>query len=65
MDEKKNNAKNPHGKPTRGVSCDVKECSYHDGKNTCTAGEISVGPAYAQTGSETVCATFKPKEFNG
>lgn len=49
-------------KPIKGIVCDVKNCKYHDKENSCTAGEIAVGPSYALSSSETVCATFKPKE---
>lgn len=45
----------------KGVSCDVKNCVHHDGDDKCTAGQITVGPSYATTGSDTVCATFQPK----
>ena len=48
-------------KPIKGIVCDVKNCKYHDKENSCTAGEIAVGPSYALSSSETVCATFKPK----
>ena len=46
-----------------GVVCDVSNCVYHDGKSECYAGEISVGPRDAKCSSNTVCATFKPKEY--
>ena len=49
-------------KPIKGISCDVKNCQYHEKENCCTAGEIAVGPSYAHSSSETVCATFKPRE---
>lgn len=49
-------------KPIKGIVCDVKNCVYHEQNNCCTAGEIAVGPSYAISSSETVCATFKPKE---
>ncbi len=51
-------------KHIKGVTCDVSNCVHHDSQNCCTAGEINVGPHYAQTGSETVCATFKPKDID-
>ena len=57
---------NPEGKRYRhlkGVVCDVKNCSYHDGDSFCTASRISVGPGFAKTSGETVCATFKPKSL--
>ena len=43
------------------ITCDVKNCEYHDGENKCTAGHITVGPVSAQTSGETLCATFKTK----
>lgn len=49
------------GRHIRGVSCDVKNCVYHDGDNCCTAERITVGPSYASCGSDTVCATFRAK----
>ena len=45
----------------RGVTCDVKNCSYHDGDCYCTAHKINVGPTYATSCTDTVCATFKQK----
>ena len=47
-------------KSIKGIVCDVKNCAYHDGETRCMAGEITVGPAYASTSGDTVCATFKP-----
>lgn len=49
-------------KPNKGIVCDVKNCVYHEGGNCCMAEQIAVGPSYAVSSSETVCATFKPKE---
>ncbi|MBQ4043874.1 MAG: DUF1540 domain-containing protein [Clostridia bacterium] len=48
-------------KHLKGVACDVKSCSFHDGDCYCTAERISVGPSFASTSGETVCATFKPR----
>ena len=45
----------------KGISCSAKNCVYHDGDNFCTATCISVGTTNACCSSETVCATFKPK----
>lgn len=50
-------------KHIKGLDCNVKNCSYHDGECYCTAKKIHIGPASAVTGSDTICATFKPKEF--
>lgn len=46
----------------KGICCDVKNCTYHSADNCCTAKEITVGPSYASTSSDTACATFKPNE---
>ena len=46
----------------KGIKCGVKNCVYHDCENRCTAEKIAVGPSYALSSSETICATFKPKE---
>jgi len=48
-------------KHIQGISCDVKNCTYHDGQHYCTAGQINVGPTHAETSGETACVTFKPK----
>ena len=48
-------------KHIQGISCDVKNCTFHDGQHYCTAGQISVGPTHAETSGETACVTFKPK----
>ena len=45
-----------------GISCDVKNCQYHQGDCCCTAEQIAVGPSFATSGTDTVCATFKPKK---
>ncbi|MGM9653459.1 MAG: DUF1540 domain-containing protein [Eubacteriales bacterium] len=50
-------------KHLRGVACDVRNCAFHDGENCCTASRIAVGPSFAVTSGETVCATFKPKSL--
>ena len=49
------------GKHNKGVSCDVKNCAYHDGECYCCADTISVGPSFATSCTDTVCATFKSK----
>ena len=49
-------------KHIKGVNCDVKNCAYHDGDSYCTADKIAVGPSYACTCTDTVCATFKSRE---
>ena len=45
----------------KGVSCNVKNCLYHDGDAYCTADRISVGPSFASACTDTVCATFRAK----
>ncbi|MBR2951657.1 MAG: DUF1540 domain-containing protein [Clostridia bacterium] len=49
-------------KKNKGIVCDVRKCVYHDKDNYCTASQIAVGPSYAESSSETVCATFKPND---
>lgn len=44
-----------------GISCDVKNCVYHKEDCICTAEQINVGPSFATSSTDTVCATFKPK----
>ena len=44
-----------------GVKCEVTNCMYKDKKEYCTAKEIKVGPSYASSSTDTVCATFKPE----
>lgn len=48
-------------KKLKGVSCDVKNCIYNDGKCRCTAEKIAVGPTYATSCTDTVCATFRQR----
>lgn len=57
------NEKNTCGceKAIKGITCDARNCAYNAEGCKCHAPEISVGPSYAATSSETVCATFKPK----
>jgi len=47
---------------TAKVHCDVKNCVYHSHDYLCEAGEIKVGPHYAEGVEDTVCATFEQKE---
>lgn len=49
-------------KHIKGIKCDVKNCYYHDMETYCTAEQIAVGPRDADSSSETLCVTFKPKE---
>ena len=48
-------------KHNKGVNCDVKNCAYPDGECYCCADTISVGPSFATSCTDTVCATFKSK----
>lgn len=51
---------NPESKKkNKGVVCDVKNCMYNDKNSHCTAEKIAVGPTYATSCSDTVCATFR------
>lgn len=51
-----NNAEHALG----GIRCDVSNCQYNTQGHLCTAKEIKVGPQYANSSTDTVCATFKP-----
>ena len=46
----------------KGISCDAKNCVYHDCECYCTAEKINVGPRNATCSSDTVCATFKERK---
>lgn len=50
-------------KPIKGIKCNVENCHYHSGQTDCLAGEIAVGPHDAGNSDETLCVTFKRKEF--
>lgn len=63
MEMKQNKESTKTGKHLKGVACDVKNCAFHDGESYCAANRIAVGPSYANTSGETVCATFKPKSL--
>ena len=43
----------------KGISCEVKNCNYHDESNNCHAGHIRVGDKSATSISDTVCETFE------
>ncbi|MGN0528222.1 MAG: DUF1540 domain-containing protein [Eubacterium sp.] len=43
----------------KGISCEVKNCVYHDMSNACTAGHITVGNKSATKTAETACETFE------
>ncbi len=46
------------------IACDVKSCVYHDGESACSADAIRIGPGYAASRTDTVCATYKPRTFS-
>ena len=43
----------------KGISCDVKNCKYHDKANCCNAGHIKVGNSNATSVTDTKCETFE------
>ena len=45
----------------KGVICDVSNCKYHSESHKCTAEQILVGPSFAISSADTICATFKTK----
>lgn len=53
-------AQNTSNNAISGISCDVRNCEYHQEGHKCVAREIKVGPGYATSSSDTICATFKP-----
>ena len=61
--KQKNECKTDSSKLIKGIVCDVRNCAYHCGECNCYAGSISVGPRDAECSANTVCATFKPREF--
>ena len=46
---------------TRPIVCGVMNCRWHDGISRCKAPSVQVGPGYASSSVDTVCATFEPK----
>jgi len=44
-----------------GISCEVKNCVYHDKGCHCTAEKVNIGPQHANTSADTVCSTFRPQ----
>lgn len=46
-------------KEIKGISCEVKNCIYHDMSDNCNAGHIKVGSQQAKTVNETNCETFE------
>ena len=43
----------------KGISCEVKNCIYHDKSDRCNAGHIVVGNESATKTTETKCETFE------
>ncbi len=54
------NLNNPP-KHIKGIICSVKNCIYHDTEGYCTANEVHVGPGYADSCTDTACATFSKR----
>lgn len=46
-------------KKINGISCEVRNCVFHDKSNNCTAGHITVGNQTAKSITETNCETFE------
>ena len=44
------------------IHCNVSNCEYHGKDNYCCAQAIEVGPHYANSSNDTICATFKAAE---
>ena len=63
MESKKQSDKTAEKKNNSQIICSVKNCAYHDGDSSCLANQIAVGPTYASSAKDTVCATFKSKEL--
>lgn len=61
--KEKTNGKNDDSHHIKGIHCDVASCAYHDGSNYCTAANVKIGPSYAVSSTETICATFTPRYF--
>ena len=49
-------------KEIKGISCEVKNCIYHDRSDCCNAGAIRVGSKSAKDMQDTVCETFECSE---
>ena len=63
MDNKKRHEKKGNEEMNRQIVCRVQNCAYHCADSSCSASQIAVGPTYAASSKDTVCATFKPKEL--
>lgn len=51
-------------KEIKGISCEVKNCKYHDMMNNCMAGHIKVGNQTATSIKDTACETFECCDSN-
>ena len=38
----------------QGITCDVRNCQYHQGDCHCTAEKIAVGPSFATSSTDTL-----------
>lgn len=47
-----------HSCEIKGISCEAKNCIYHDKSNCCTAEHIVIGQSSAKDKKETKCETF-------
>ncbi len=45
----------------RGITCDARNCVFHDGDIYCTAERVNIGNIVASSSAETRCATFEPR----
>lgn len=63
MENKKRNGKSEGKEINSRIVCRVQNCAYHCEDSSCSATQIAVGPTYAPSSKDTVCATFKPKEL--
>jgi len=60
MDEQQRNQMASNSKECNdSIKCDVVNCTYHNESDHCTAKKIHVGPQFAVSNQDTVCATFK------
>ncbi len=59
MNELHNTAQTPQQGKTN-IVCDVANCVYNDCNHHCNAKQVKVGPQYAASSGDTICATFKP-----
>ena len=44
-----------------GITCDVKNCAFHDGDNYCTASRVTIVSIVSRSSESTRCATFEPR----